>query len=791
MSPSADRLARLAAEKAAAEGNAEAQRVSLEALRAAGKEAEITTQMLADLAEAQNEAATAALAHAKANNDDADTIARLREEVRQSSDVTQRYADTLADAREEAEKFASAGESLGSELAGMIPIIGGNVDYMDTFGGKLAAASVNAGSLSGGLGEVAGGFAAALNPTQLYTNIMSAGVEMIAGFFLGSLALGKELQSQTAEFNKATGMMGKYDDAIMSTVRANQDAGVSVAEANEAFQSLITTTTRFTKLAPSQQAALANTSAVLNELGVNSEVSAQGLQIMTTSLQMTAEQAESETRRIFTAAQAIGVAPAEMAADFVAMGDSLAAFGSDAVDVFIDLKEVAKETGIEMSSLLGIAEQFDTFEGAAGSVGKLNALLGGPFLNTIDMISVTEPAERMMMLQQAVNDAGTSFEDMNYYQRKAIASAMGLKDAAELGALMRGELEGMGGASNKTAKQLEELKEATKFTQTLADELEATKLAFVVSFKPLIDFFIGILNIMQDIAETLGPGGTMIVTIVTGLGLAVAGFFGLSAAITTTMAPVLGLSGQITLLTTTMASLATAMGAVDLAAVPFVPAIGAAGVASGAAGKHMLILGAAVALIGLGIGLAAAGLALFVFAFAQLEVDQMLLAGVALVGLAVGFAILISTLSGMAPMAAPGIAVIYAIGGAIALIGLGIALATAGMALLITQVAKSAEDFKAISEAFEAMEGNKLIAYTAAMTATAMVGMTPAGILIGAMAARAGGAGGGGAAASAPANIKVEIQGDLKKFVTSANARYVQKKDVTPGGKTPTFANGG
>ena len=75
MSPSADRLARLAAEKAAAEGNAAAQRVSLEALRAAGKEAEITTQMLADLAEAQNEAATAALAHAKANNDDADTIA--------------------------------------------------------------------------------------------------------------------------------------------------------------------------------------------------------------------------------------------------------------------------------------------------------------------------------------------------------------------------------------------------------------------------------------------------------------------------------------------------------------------------------------------------------------------------------------------------------------------------------------------------------------------------------------------------------------------------------------------
>ena len=46
----ADRIARLEEEKTAAEASAAAQKLALDALRAAGKEAEITTQMLADLA---------------------------------------------------------------------------------------------------------------------------------------------------------------------------------------------------------------------------------------------------------------------------------------------------------------------------------------------------------------------------------------------------------------------------------------------------------------------------------------------------------------------------------------------------------------------------------------------------------------------------------------------------------------------------------------------------------------------------------------------------------------------
>ena len=792
----ADRIARLEEEKTAAEASAAAQKLALDALRAAGKEAEITTQMLADLADAQNDAATAALALEKATTRDAEVMARLREEIRETAKVADKYSAALDKAREKAEAFASAGETLGTELLNLVPVLGGGVDYMDTFGGKLAAASVNAGSLAGGLGEVVGGMSAALNPTQRYTNMLSGGTEMLVAFFKNSLALGIEVQAQSAQFNKATGMAGKYDEAIMSTVRATQDAGVSVAEANEAFQSLIMTTTRFTKLAPSQQAALANTTAVLNELGVSSEVSAQGLQIMTTSLQMTAEQAESETRRIFTAAQDIGVAPAEMAADFVAMGDSLAAFGNDAVDVFIDLKETAKETGIEMSSLLGIAEQFDTFEGAAGSVGKLNALLGGPFLNTIDMISVTEPAERMLMLQQAVNDAGTSFQDMNYYQRKAIASAMGLKDAAELGALMRGELEGMGGASSGTAKKLEELKKATKFTQSLADELEATKLAFTASFEPLIKFGIFVLQGLQDLAEVMGPTGTMVVTLSLAIGLMIKGFTGLRSVIT---GSVQAISTSIDGMAESLENVANTLdGMSDESIEKFGEMLKETVDSTKNAGPSILAVGGAILMVGTGIAIAAIGMAQFVQSFKGLEGPQLTAATNGIIIFALAFAGFMAMLIGLvagpqAGLVAGAVGVLLSVGGAIALIGLGIGVAAAGMSMLVSSTSAAAEDFKMISEAFEAMQGTKLIAYTAAMSATAMVGMTPAGMMIAATAAVAGGAASaaGAGGGSALPNIKVDIHGDLKKFVTSADAKYVQIKDIAPGGRTPTLANGG
>ena len=755
-----------------------------------------TAEEQRDYAVAAKEAEEANIALGKATGKFRDGTVASKEAITEQSRelvVLARKAKALSKAYDEAierqERLAGASEELGKELASLIPVLGGNVDFMDTFGGKLAAASEKAGGLGAGISDVAGKFREQFTATKMATNIMAANEEMFAAYIASSFALGIAVDEQAASFARATGMGEKYDEAIMKTVWANQDAGVSVEDAFEAYQTLITTTSKFTDMSASQQSAIAGTVSVLNELGVSSDVSAQNLQIMTTSLNMNAGEAEETSRRLLTAAQAMGVAPQQMAADFSAAGAQFASFGENAVDAFIDLREAAKKTGIELQSLLSITEQFTTFEGAADNVGKLNALLGGPFLNTIDMVtlSLEDPAAALQEVRNAVLDAGLSFEDMNPAMRRAVAAAAGLEDAGQLAALMSGEMDGLGGASAATAKQLEELKEATEFTQSFADELEATRLAFTANFRPLIELATGALNIMQEIAEFLGPTGTMLSTLAVFAITSVVTFTLVRGGIETVVSPIKSVGESLKKLSETLDNMS------DESIEKFGDVVKEMSENSKGAGPSLMAIGGAILLIGGGISIAALGMAQFVKAFADLSGEQLLAATAGIVAFGVAFGVFISMLIGLvagpqAALTGAAIGVILSIGGAVALIGAGIGVAAAGMAMLISSIgdlANTADDLLIIGEIFENLSVPKMVTYTAAMTATAAVGMTPAGMVFAATAAAVGGGGGGGAAApAAPAKVEVNIKGRMRSLFEVMDKRYVQNKAVTPGAKS-------
>ena len=764
---------------AAAEAEAELKRLT--------NRADETEKGIADLTQAEVEAAEAALALARATNQTEDVINELADKLDKLRPIAKAAANALNETEEAAERLAGAGENLGKELAGLIPIFGGNVDLADTFGGSLAALTVKHEGLGNALGKIKNDFLKNMNVQQMATNVTAANEEALAGYIAGTFSFAKALQEQSAGFARATGMGDKYDKAIMKTFRANQDAGVSAEESFEAYQTLIFATSKFAAMAPSQQAAVAGTVAVLNELGVSSDVSAQNLQIMTTSLNMNGMEAEETSRRLVTAAKAMGVAPQQMAADFASAGAQFASFGENAVDAFIDLREAAKLTGIELQGLLSITEQFTTFEGAANNVGKLNALLGGPFLNTIDMVtlSLEDPAAALQEVRNAVLDAGLSFDDMNPAMRRAVAAAAGLEDAGQLAALMSGELDGLGGASAASAEQLEELRKSTEFTQTLADELEATRLAFTANFGPIIkELIIPVLNKLQNLAEVLQPGGAVAVALLGFTSISVVTSMIIRAALRRAGEPIRNLTANMAALNTTLATTKPAAAGAGAGLKPLGPV-------AAATGKQMLALGGAIALIGVGVGLAAAGLSLLVSSFAKLEGDQLFYAAAGLAGFAVSVGLLVAALAFFAnPIGAVAVGGLYAVGGAVALIGVGIGAAAAGMSLLISSIgelAKTADDLAVIGEIFEELSVPKMVTYTAAMTATAAVGMTPAGAVLAATAGVTGAVTGGGAAAAAPpAKVEVNIQGKMNKLFEIMDKRYVGKSTVTPGAKTPT-----
>jgi len=782
-----DRIQRLEKQRDVSKQLAEQleQLVAVEKSRNAEQKASLET--LSDYADAQEAALKAALALEEATSGDINKIIDLRKELAKATRTAKKYSDQLNELQENQDKVANAAENLAKELAGLIPVVGGNVDFIETFGGSLAAATEKAGSLSGGISNIASNLKPLVTGFQGATNIMAANEEMMAAYIASSFALGMQIDEQAASFARATGMGEKYDDAIMKTVRANQDAGVSVEDAFGAYQSLITTTSKFTDMSASQQSAIAGTVSVLNELGVSSDVSAQNLQIMTTSLNMNAFEAEETSRRLLTAAQAMGVAPEQMAADFAAAGAQFASFGENAVDAFIDLREAAKKTGIELQGLLSITEQFTTFEGAADNVGKLNALLGGPFLNTIDMVtlSLEDPAAALQEVRNAVLDAGLSFDSMNPAMRRAVAEAAGLEDAGQLAALMSGEMDSLGGASAATAKQLEELKEATEFTQSFTDELEATRLAFTANFRPLIELAVDALNIMQEIAEFLGPGGTMFVAF-TGFAVTAAlTFRAVRAGINTVISPVKSLGESLEKLSETLEEMS------DESIEKFGDVVKEMSENSKGAGPSLLAIGGAILLIGGGISIAALGMAQFVKAFADLSGGQLFAATLGIAAFGIAFGAFISMLIGLvagpqAALTTAAIGVILSIGGAVALIGAGIGVAAAGMAMLISSIgdlASTADELLIIGEIFENLSIPKMVTYTTAMTATAAVGMTPAAAVFAATSAAVGGVTGGGAA-PAPAKVEVNIKGRMKSLFDIMDKRYQQKKTVQPGGKT-------
>ena len=330
--------------------------------------------------------------------------------------------------------------------------------------------------------DKATGFGNKMKELITVKNLAASGITKVAE---ATVALALEQDAAAVAFNKATGQAGEYNSQIQGLERSMVNAGVTSAEAGQAFADLFNTVTDFSNMSKGTQVELAKNVALLNELGVSSSESAQSIQFLTKVMGQSTTQAADQTREIFAFAQELGVSAAGMSADFIKMQPQIAALGDTGVQAFKDLQAQAKATGMSFDSLLSITAKFDTFAGAADQVGKLNAIMGGPFLNTLEMVAETDPAERMRKLSEGINASGLSFDQMSYYQKKAMTSAAGLNSEMELAMLMSGKLESARGPV-KTQADFEKLAEQTKEFNTVMDEMKQFAMSLAVSLGPVV-----------------------------------------------------------------------------------------------------------------------------------------------------------------------------------------------------------------------------------------------------------------------------------------------------------------
>jgi hypothetical protein len=503
-----------------------------------------------------------------------------------------------------------------------------------------------------------------------------------------TLLLATAQDDAIAEMHKLTGAAPGLEKQMIALEHEFSGTGVSAAEAGKAISTLFNTVTDFNRMGPETQKEIADTTAVLNEMGVSMDTTAGNIQTLTKVFGVSGKEAAATSRELFTLAQNLGMAPEEVAANFAAAGPKMAAFGEQGVDTFKKLQAAAKQSGMQVDQMLGIVEKFDTFEGAAESVGKLNAILGGPFLSSLDMVTTTDPTERMKMLSEAVNQSGQSFDEMSYYQRKALADAMGLADVAELALVMRDGFDAAVPAQQQSQEALAaQAKEAANF-QSMTEELQQTMRQFAVSMRPVIKVFKSILQGVQDLNWWFG--GYLIPGIILVAGawvtlIKVARIWGVVSA-------TLNLGIIKTLLLKMKDAYWTGVQTIAQKAQNEVvdestdaldkneKKVGDSGKAAGSSALQMIAFGVALMFVGAGVLLAAAGVALIALAFSKLNVAQIIGATVAIIAFGYGIITVIASLAAL--VTGPQAAISYAVVGLIVAIGLAALMAGTGIALI-------------------------------------------------------------------------------------------------------------
>ena len=482
-------------------------------------------------------------------------------------------------------------------------------------------------------------------------------------------------------FERATA--GIFGPSVSKQVTATyKELNLYNVSAKQAFNSqlgLSRVVTDFTTYNATLQSELRTSALMFEQLGVSQENYNKGIQGAIKFFSATPMQAEKMSRELLATAEALGVVPADMMEQYGRMGPQLAKFGNQGQKVFKDLARIQKQTGFEMEKILQITNRFDTFEGAAQQAGQLNAALGGNFVNAMDLMMATDPAERFDMIRDALEQTGLSFDEMSYYQKEFYKNTLGLSDVGELAMIMSGDMDSFGDATNKSAKDLIDMKQTAKDVQSVME-------AFQSVIANNADGFIAIAGALEKFSAILLDNAGVVKAVVYGLmGLKVVQI-GINAAMVAYKVYQGGAiaAQKIATVTTNLFAKAkereaAAKGKVNLADKSTIPPKPV----PPAAGASMLKFAFAVGAVAAGLGLAAIGMAQLIGAVKDATAGDIALAAGLFLGLSVAIGGLTFALIKFAPVGSMAAPALLALGGAAALVGAGVGLAAFGVSKLV------------------------------------------------------------------------------------------------------------
>ncbi len=342
------------------------------------------------------------------------------------------------------------------------------------------------------------------------------GNKLIAEGFNLSDSLDKanaQISRRTGLFQETGTIMDEQAKSIRAVERDNVQLGITTADVARAYLTLQTSMADFTRLSKPQRDAILDSATEMEALGVSGGTVASIFDKATKSLGYSAGEVSGLAEELHATSQSLGVPFQQVAEGFEQAADQLSVYGDQAIVIFQELSKQSKATGLSMQSLLKIGgEAFDTFDGAAKKVGRLNAILGGPYLNSIDMLNASE-ADRIDLIKQSMDASGQMFNDLNKFEQLAIADALGV--SREEARRLFGELDA---AEEMSIRKKEKMAETAQKAQDTIAKLTNAFNKLVIA----LDFVIGpvswLIGGFADLIST--PVGKWIArTVVYGLGL--------------------------------------------------------------------------------------------------------------------------------------------------------------------------------------------------------------------------------------------------------------------------------
>ena len=409
---------------------------------------------------------------------------------------------------------------------GIGDFLGVSSKWEDTSWGKLSQISKMDGGFQKGIQAIGKSFSDTFTAANIGGSLLTAVIEQTVNAF-------KEYDQAASSLAKVAGANEQLQSVLSNTARGATAYGISFAQAGKAIEGLYSELNTFSTLNQKAQEQIVVSTAKLEKLGISSQQSAKQIATLTQIMGMTEVQAAKTAEELAGFALAIGKSPTQVASDFAAASDKLGAYGDKMIDVFKNLETQSKGTGVALNDLLGLAEKFQTFEGAATAAGKLNAALGGGFVNAMELLeaSAEDPAKVIGLLRDRLNDAGLAFDQMSFYEKKMIVDAGGFKSVDEASRILsrtNAEAERIAAADAERKNQQNLLNEAIQRSIPIQEKIQLLMSNLAIIMGPVVDFLSSLISGFTMIVDN--PIGGFLVKLGVVIAMLFAGPVGIAAA---------------------------------------------------------------------------------------------------------------------------------------------------------------------------------------------------------------------------------------------------------------------